>query len=73
MPEIDIMTEALRAMREGKSLQQWLKSQADAHPQIKQALQMIDGKSEDDIWKLNENLARTMGADISQIRAQLGV
>ena len=50
-----------------------LQQQAPNNPQIARALQMIQGKSPDQIMQIANSLAREQGVDINQFRQQLGL
>jgi hypothetical protein len=50
-----------------------LQQQAGNDPVIARALQMIQGKSPDQIMGIANNLAREQGVDINQFRSQLGL
>ena len=64
---------AMQAMQSGQSPQQFLQAQSQNNPQLQQIMQMIQGKTPEQIWQTVNNYAQSTGQDIGAIRQQLGV
>ena len=51
---------------------QFLQSQAQSNPMIARVLQMTQGKNEQEIMQIANNIAREQGVDLNNLRTQLG-
>ena len=51
----------------------YLQQQAQSNPAIARALEMVQGKNPQEIMGIAQNLAQQQGADINQLRQQLGM
>ena len=51
---------------------QFLQSQAQSNPMIARVLQITQGKNEQEIMQIANNMAREQGIDLNQLRTQLG-
>ena len=51
---------------------QFLQSQAQSNPMIARVLQMTNGKNEQEIMQIANNMAREQGVDLNQLRGMLG-
>lgn len=49
-----------------------LQNMAGQDPIIGKAMQMVQGKSPDEVMQIANNLAQTQGKDINQVKKQLG-
>ena len=64
---------AMQAMRGGQSPQQFLQAQMQNNPELKDVMQMIDGRSPDEYMQVAQNLAASQGQDLDALRKQLGI
>ena len=67
------MMQIVRMMRSGKNPQQLLMYLAQANPQVRQAMQMMQGKSSADLKKMAESMAAERGTTVEDIVRQLGI
>lgn len=51
---------------------QFLQSQAQSNPMIAKVLQMTQGKNEQEIMQIANNMAKEQGVDLIGLRRQLG-
>lgn len=61
------------AFRRGENPVQLMQQMAGGSPQIAQALQIINGKSPQQLQQIATNMARERGLDVSQIMQELGL
>ena len=61
------------AFRRGGNPVQLMQQMAGSSPQIAQALQIIRGKSPQQLQQIATNMARERGLDVSQIMQELGL
>ena len=61
------------AYRRGGNAVQLMQQMAGGNPQIAQALQIISGKSPQQLQQIATNMARERGLDVSQIMQGLGL
>lgn len=52
---------------------QMIQQMARSNPQINQVMQMMNGKSPDQIRKMASNMAKERGMNLEQVAQQLGV
>jgi len=52
---------------------QFLQSQAQSNPMIARVLQMTQGKNDQEIMQIANNMAREQGVDLNQMRSMLGI
>lgn len=60
-------------MKSGKNPQQLLMSLAQANPQVRHAMQMMQGKSDAELRQMAMNMAKEQGVNINDVLRQLGV
>ena len=68
----DLMS-LISMIRSAQNPQTFLQQQAQNNPMIARALQMTQGKSDDQIMNIANSLAREQGIDLAQFRQQLGI
>lgn len=68
-PAVQIFT----AFRRGENPVKLMQQMAGGSPQIAQALQIISGKSPQQLQQIATNMARERGLDVSQIMQGLGL
>lgn len=61
------------AMRQGANPQQIFMQMAQQDPRVGQALQMIQGKSPQELRQMAENLAKERGVDLNAFMQQFGM
>lgn len=67
------MMQIVGMMKSGKNPQQLLMSLAKSNPQVRQAMQMMQGKSSSDLKKMAESMAAERGTTVEDIVKQLGI
>lgn len=67
------MMQIVGMMKSGKNPQQLLMSLAQANPQVRQAMQMMQGKSDAELRQMAMNMAKEQGVNINDVLRQLGV
>ena len=67
-----IMT-MLSAMQNGRNPSLILRQLANTNPQARQVMQMISGKSPDQLRQMAENLAANQGTSIEDVARSLGI
>jgi hypothetical protein len=50
-----------------------MQSMAQQNPQVAQALQMMQGKSPQQLQQMAQNMARERGVDLNQMLRQMGI
>ena len=63
----------LGAMRSGGNPMSMLQQMAGQNPQMRQFMQMINGKSPDQLKQIAENMARERGVSLNDVARQLGI
>lgn len=63
----------LDAMRRGQNPRQILLTMAQNNPQVRQAMQMLNGKSPDQLRQIATNMAAERGTTIETVARQLGL
>ena len=63
----------LNAMQMGRNPTAMLNQMAASNPQIKQVLQMAQGKSPDQLRQMAINMARERGVSLDDVARQLGI
>ena len=69
----DPMMMLVQALRSGQNPMALLQSVAGQNPRVAQAMQMIRGKSPQQLRTMTENMARERGIDINDLARQLGI
>lgn len=63
----------LSAMQSGRNPALILRQMANANPQARQVMQMMQGKSPDQLRQMAENLAANQGTTIEDVARSLGI
>lgn len=63
----------MNAMRVGANPMNILQQMAGQNPQMRQFMQMINGKSPDQLKQMAENMARERGVSLNDVARQLGI
>ena len=63
----------VQAMQQGRNPMALMQTMAQQNPQVAQALQMMQGKSSQQIQSMAKNMARERGVDINQMLRQMGI
>lgn len=67
------MIQMVNMLRSGKNPQQILMTMAQNHPQVRQMMQMMNGKSPDELKKIAQNVAAERGTTVEDVARQLGI
>ena len=67
------MLQVVAAMRGGGDPMALLNQMAQSNPQMQQAMQMISGKSPQQLQEMAKNLARERGVNIEDVARSLGI
>ena len=67
------MLQVVAAMRGGGDPMAMLNQMAQSNPQMQQAMQMISGKSPQQLQEMAKNLAREKGVNIEDVARSLGI
>lgn len=73
MPMNNVLNVMLRHIQGGMSPQAVLNKMANSDPRAAQALQMIQGKSADELRTMAQNMARERGTSVEQVAQSLGL
>lgn len=73
MPMNNVLNVMLRHIQGGMSPQAVLNQMANSNPRAAQALQMIQGKSADELRAMAQNMARERGTSVEQVAQSLGL
>lgn len=63
----------VQAMQQGRNPMALMQSIARQNPQVAQALQMMHGKSPQQLQSMAQNMARERGVDLNQMLRQMGI
>ena len=63
----------VQAMQRGRNPMALMQSMARQSPQVAQALQMMHGKSPQQLQSMAQNMARERGVDLNQMLRQMGI
>lgn len=63
----------VQAMQQGRNPMALMQSMAQQNPQVAQALQMMHGKSPQQLQSMAQNMARERGVDLNQMLRQMGI
>ena len=69
----NLVNSLLRNMQGGMNPNALLSQMARSDPRVAQALQMLQGKSPDQLRTMAENMARERGTSVEQIAQSLGI
>ena len=63
----------VQAMQQGRNPMALMQAMAQQNPQVAQALQMMHGKSPQQLQSMAQNMARERGVDLNQMLRQIGI
>lgn len=63
----------VQAMQQGRNPMVLMQAMAQQNPQVAQALQMMHGKSPQQLQSMAQNMARERGVDLNQMLRQMGI
>ena len=63
----------VQAMQQGRNPMALMQTMAQQNPQVAQALQMMQGKSPQQLQMMAQNMARERGVDLNQMLRQMGI
>ena len=63
----------VEAMQQGRNPMALMQSMAQQNPRVAQALQMMHGKSPQQLQSMAQNMARERGVDLNQMLRQMGI
>jgi len=73
LPMNNVLNVMLRHIQGGMSPQAVLGQMANSDPRAAQALQMIQGKSADELRTMAQNMARELGTSVERVAQSLGL
>ena len=62
-----------QAMQHGRNPMVLMQAMAQQNPRVAQALQMMQGKSPQQLQSMAQNMARERGIDLNQMLRQIGI
>ena len=65
--------QAIQALQKGANPNQLMMQLVQQNPAVRQAMQMVNGKTPDQIRDMAQQIARQRGIDLSQLTRQLGI
>ena len=63
----------VQAMQQGLNPMSLMQAMAQQNPQVAQALQMMQGKSPQQLQHMAQNMAKERGVDLNQMLRQMGI
>lgn len=63
----------VQAMQQGRNPMALMQAMAQQNPKVAQALQMMHGKSPQQLQSMAQNMARERGVDLNQMLRQMGI
>lgn len=63
----------IQAIQKGGNPNQLIMQAAQQHPAVKQAMQMVNGKTPEQVRDMAYQMAQQRGVDLSQLAQQLGI
>ena len=73
MMMINPMLQMVGMLRSGKNPRQFLMQMAQNDPQVRQVMQMMQGKSPAELRQLADNIAAERGTTVEDVARQLGI
>lgn len=73
MMMINPMLQMVGMLRNGKNPQQLLMQMAQNNPQVRQVMQMMQGKSPAELRQMADNIAAERGTTVEDVARQLGI
>ena len=71
--EAEQVMQIIRLYKSGGNPMQMLSQMAQGNPQMAQAMQMLEGKSSEQIQQMVQNMANQNGIDLNALAAQFGL
>ena len=65
--------QAIQALQKGANPNQLMMQLAQNNPAVRQAMQMVNGKTPDQIRDMAQQMARQRGVDLNQLMQALGI
>ena len=65
--------QAIQALQQGANPNQLMLQLVQQNPAVRQAMQMVNGKTPDQIRDMAQQIARQRGIDLTQLTRQLGI
>lgn len=65
--------QAIQALQKGANPNQLMMQLAQNNPAVRQAMQMVNGKTPDQIRDMAQQMARQRGVDLNQLMQTLGI
>ena len=63
----------VQAMQQGRNPMALMQGMAQQNPQVAQTLQMMQGKSPQQLQQMAQNMAQERGVDLNQMLRQMGI
>lgn len=70
---INPMMQMVGMLRNGKDPRQFLVQMAQNNPQVRQVMQMMQGKSPEELRRMADNIAAERGTTVEDVARQLGI
>lgn len=70
---INPMMQMVGMIRNGKNPQQFLMQMAQNNPQVRQVMQMMQGKTPAELRQMADNIAAERGTTVEDVARQLGI
>ena len=65
--------QSIQAVQKGGNPNQLIMQAAQQHPAVKQAMQMVNGKTPEQVRDMAYQMAQQRGVDLNQLAQQLGI
>ena len=65
--------QVIQALQQGANPNQLMMQLVQQNPAVRQAMQMVNGKTPDQIRDMAQQIARQRGVDLGQLTRQLGI
>lgn len=65
--------QVIQALQQGANPNQMMMQLVQQNPAVRQAMQMVNGKTPDQIRDMAQQIARQRGIDLNQLTRQLGI
>ena len=65
--------QVIQALQQGANPNQLMMQLVQQNPAVRQAMQMVNGKTPDQIRDMAQQIARQRGIDLTQLTRQLGI
>lgn len=67
------MMQMMSMLRSGKNPKQFLMQMAQSNPQVRQVMQMMQGKTPAELRQMADNIAAERGTTVEDVARQLGI